>query len=158
MTSVVFHFEDWTQHVGASEPKSTLHRWFQSCKALGVNRVVMIDCTQFQIGQYYSHRDSEIDFVRFSSLEDFETGYQGQMVYVDKIYDSSRNLVSTELVDYSHPQGDVAYVFGRDSAHIERTPERNQHDWVHFDTPNDYAVYAEAAMNIVMWHRSKTWQ
>lgn len=154
---VAFYFEDWVQHIGASEPKTTLHKWCHNMKALGVDKIWMIDSTTFNIGQYYVHKDSEIEFELVQNLEEIESKISGDVhrVYLEIVSATDDRAASTNMLEFVHPQN-ALYVVGRDTSSIEYLLERSGDNcsWVHIPMVNErYSFYADTAVCVALFHR-----
>jgi len=156
MIHVAFHFEDWTQHIGVPEPKSTIYRWCHNMTALGVSKIWMIDCTTFQIGQYYNHLNSDIEFERVTTLEEVESAVPDlDRVYLEVLDATESHAGSIDLTDFVSPDN-VLYVVGRDTSLIPFSEERNGENchWVHIPmAKEDSSYHAEIAMCIALWKK-----
>lgn len=155
---ICFHYEDWTQHVGGKEPDTTMARYRSNFKAAAVERIGMVDETQFQIGVYYNHADPDINFSRASSLEDFEAAYPDgadyAWVYLEgKALLDSAGIVATSIENFVHPAPNIAtiYVVGPDSSNIDLAGRENK-TWVYIPVYG-YSLYAETAGLIAFYDR-----
>lgn len=158
MLHAVFYFEDWTQHVGASEPKATILRWLHNMKTLGVDKLWMIDKTTFQIGQYYSHHDANIQFERVTCLSEICEKLSGEdieWVFLELVRSMPDKENSVSLVGFAPPENAI-YIVGGDACGIE-IPEGENPDnvchWVHVPMAIDLSFYAETTMAIALWNR-----
>lgn len=153
MINVAFVLDDWMQHVGQIEPKTTIHRWTQNMKALGVSKIWMVDETTYNVGQYYNHHDSNIEFQLISSIEELRSKYLDDIVHLEKT-NTSQLVSSTDLPDFIHPTN-ALYIVGRDSSGLfqnENNTTSRDH-WVHIPMINDNAFYSDVAMSIVLYSR-----
>jgi hypothetical protein len=156
MIHVAFHFEDWIQHIGAAEPKTTMHRWSHNMKTLGVSKIWLVDCTTFQISQYYTHQDFDIEFEAVASLDDMEKviGDTMDIVYLEVLAATSDNEASENLFNFVHPI-DAVYVVGRDTSSIPWLAARSgpKKHWVHMPMKAPYSFYADIAMSCTLYAR-----
>ncbi len=158
MVAIVFAFEDWTQHVGLSEPHSTLARWRQNMKAANVSHLGMVDLTAFKIGQYYDHKDADIGFSYFDSLAEAETAFPEAAgrawVYLEgAAYLDSQGVPHTSLLNFAHPTvSTVIYVVGPDTVNIP-TAGREDKTWVSIPAKAEYSFYAEQAAMLALYDR-----
>lgn len=153
---IAFFFEDWVQHIGASEPHTTLHRWCHNMKTLGVEKIYMIDSTTFQIGKYYKHNDANIDFEMVTQLEDIESNIESDrsIVYIEKVSAGNQSEESESIFTFVHPPK-ALYVVGRDTAGLEFNESRTgyRRHWVHMPMKQELSFYADTAMALVLYAR-----
>lgn len=156
MVTIIFHMTDWEQFPGSDNPRSQMNNWCQNIKAFGVNKLVMIDKTEFKLGQYYKHDDLDLIFERYDSISDYFINYPietNNYVFLElKTFINNFDYINYPLSTYNHPENAI-YVVGPDFSSIEPLDESSG-DWVYIDTPNNMALYAHAAIMITLYDRS----
>ena len=155
MIAVAYHFEDWMQHVGASEPLTSMRRWTGDCKVLGADHLFLIDVTTFNIAQYYDHKDSEVAYKMFRQIEEIEDLYpEATFVYFeDKYFLENNGISGTDLANFEHPEDNVVYVVGPNFGFIDAVDSRRKREWVYVPCRPRYALFAETVLSIALYDR-----
>lgn len=116
--------------------KKAFLRWSITCKAFGINRLIVIDVDDLGI----QTNDAELDITLVRSLEEaIALVPEESLVYVER--------GGVPLDEFKHPE-DATYVFGSDFGQLPRAD-------VGFD--GNHSVNAEIACGIVLYSRSLAW-
>lgn len=150
--AIAFPFEDWLQDPRQPEPNSLFQRYRIQAKAFGATKMISVDLTTHDIGQYYNHTDSQIDFEWHTSLANLEAAYTDdgvidRIVYLEsEAYLSANGIVGTDLRQFTHPtvSGTLLYLVGPDSGNVP-TAGREGKEWVYIKNKAGEAMLSEAA-------------
>lgn len=145
MVKVVFHFTDWDQYPGTDNPQSIIYKWLHNSMSFGVDKIIMIDMSTYKIGQYYNHNRSDIEFERFSTLDEAMDKYSGDNWIFIEIHSKS-----TPINDFSHPEN-ATYVVGPN--HNSINASKKPHEWLEIPSNINYPLYDETAMMITLYDR-----
>lgn len=136
MARVILH---WDIPVALQDPlaaKKTFLRWSVTCKAFGINELILIDVD----GLGAPTGDNELNLTVVKTLaEAVALVPEESLVYVEQ--------GGVPLKDFEHPQ-DATYVFGSDFGELPRAD-------VEFACK--FGVTADIACGIVLYDRSLTW-
>lgn len=155
MVTVVFHFNDFDPTYGLESPHNHIKEWIQNSIAFGVDELIMIDKTQFKVGQYYHHPIFNIKFKRYDSLNVYiQENLNRNIVLFESEYGlQNTGIIPIKLHEHEH-QEDVIYVFGPDFGVIEILEEYNSLvDWVEIEMVNSNPLYAKGAACIALHDR-----
>lgn len=145
MVTVVFHFTDFDDYPGGDLPQSTMSTWVHDVKAFGADKIIMIDKTSYQIGNYYKHNDDSIIFQRYESLETcMDSNPDNTWVFVEM------DEKSVDLKQFTHPENPV-YVVGADFSRI--LSEKEPDIWLKIPMLHHRPLYAHVAMMTVLYDR-----
>lgn len=151
MIGIVFFFQDPQTNFFSGIMDTVIDRIIFNARNLGATHVFMIDKTQYKIGQYYQHSDSQIAFQRFESLEELEKTYpKVKFIYFENARALEKAGIEsyTLLPDFAHPSRAI-YVVGTETGGIPISG-REDKIWVSIPVEN---LWAEGAINICLYDR-----
>lgn len=155
MITVVFHLTDFDPTYGIPSPQNHIHEWIQTCNAFGVDNLIIVDKTQFKIGQYYRNNSFGIDLKVFDSVDEYYNfANNGQQEWVffeseDSIKEFSNNIHS--LQSFNHSENNV-YVFGPDVGSL-MIPSYKNSTLIFIESNGKFPLYAKCAASIVLHDR-----
>lgn len=154
MITVLFHLTDFDPIYGIENPRTYLNQWIQTIKAFGVEKLILIDNTEFKLSNYYTHRDSTFLFEKYNSLDEAINLYQSNSWIVLESYDilNINELNSTNLINFIHPISNVIYLFGPDFGSVSYNNINNKYP-VYIQMVNQNPLYAISAVSIVLHDR-----
>lgn len=153
---VSFYFEDWEQFSYGADLSAIINRWRLNARAMNIDGLAMIDITRFQVGQYYNHLDSGINFERHTSIDELEDAYPSvPFVFVEgkEKLDSVGVTTYTRLDQFVHPDPHAIYVFGPNGPTGDLPTLRPLATWVYIPCVTGEVLYAEEACAMVMYDR-----
>lgn len=154
MVTVVFHLTDFDPLYGLESPRNHINEFVQLCQAFGVDKIIMIDKTEFKIGQHYSHKSSNILYDYSTSLEDLYDSCSGEMIWVFMEAKDSiiiDDITPKALKEFIHPENAI-YVVGPDFTTINPQPFYNN-EWVYIEMLKFNPLYGKYAISIMLYDR-----
>jgi hypothetical protein len=152
MRGAAFFFEDVTKNFTSGQIGSNLDRMVYNCRMLGCTHLFMIDITEFQIGQYYQHADSLIEFERYTSLDELEAAYpSANFYYLENSATLSAAGVTNfvDLCNHTPPVGaNDIYVVGGDFSGNVVINGREDKNWICIQSAAD--LWAETALALIL--------
>jgi hypothetical protein len=139
---------------GIENPRTYLNQWIQNIKAFGVDRLIIIDNTEFKLSNYYTHRDSTFLFEKYNTLEECLEIHSGEMWVVLEALQTFivHNIEPTSIQNLTHPIDNVMYLFGPDFGSISYESILNKK--MAYITMNDnHPLYAISACSVVLHDR-----
>lgn len=152
MIGVAFYFEDISRNLSSGAVDAVMDRMVMDCKNLGATHLFMVDATQYQIGQYYQHVDSLIEFDRYSDVSEVEEDYpEVSFVYLEResALDDAGVSDRNNLVDFVHPES-VIYVVGSDMGSASTIEGRLDKKWVFIPVS---MLWAETTLKLCLYDR-----
>lgn len=136
MVKVILHWELPQALQERFAAKKMFIRWSHTCKAFGVNELILINVDDLDC----HYEDSEINLTVVKSLDEaMRRAGSLRTVYVEENGDP--------LEGFTHPE-DCVYIFGSDFGELPQSD-------VGITTKN--ALNAEVALGVVLYERSKQW-
>jgi len=153
MVTILFHLTDFDPLYGLESPKNYINEWMQIAKAFGVDKIIMIDRTQFKLGKYYNHRSSDIGYEYYETLENSYDVHKDKnwVFFEDKETMESHNVQISSLTNFKHPENPI-YVIGPNFGTYNKEPYYNDF-WVYIEMVSPNPLYGTQAIPIVLYDR-----
>jgi hypothetical protein len=146
-TGVCLHFESTDADVYSGRIID-LDAWRYSAKAFGFDSVAIVNLSTLEI----SWNDEGLVYSAYYDLAAFEEATAGDsVVYLDPEWRFPEGMVPNKLADYTHPTGDVWYVFGPATGFMPAADDGKT--WLTVEQAGVGAMHAEHIAPAVMWHR-----
>lgn len=152
MIGVAFYFEDVVRNISSGVVDAVMDRTVMDCKNLGATHLFMVDATQYRIGQYYQHVDSEIEFGYYTAIDEVEEdNLSTPFVYLEReiTLDDLEVGDKHNLISFVHPES-VIYVVGADMGSATIIPGRLDKQWVYVPVN---MLWAETTLKLCLYDR-----
>lgn len=141
----------WETFVGVDNPIYLADIWKDTVKPLGATNLFYVDEERLNP----QHGDELLPCTIYPKLDDFIAKHKNKtLVYLEAERNMEKDVEFENLEDFKHPEEDVIYVIGKDSASLplEKLPLENNHV-VTIATRDNLALWSIVVAGIVLYDR-----